>query len=117
MRSSAELSEPRQRLLRELLNGEAARHRRAGDALEPRPPGAEAPLSAEQAHVFLHAAMAAAPILYNEAITIHRNGPFQLETLERAFNEVLRRHEIWRSSIEARDGRLRLVAHSDLRLA
>jgi amino acid adenylation domain-containing protein len=54
--------------------------------------------------------------LYNEAVTIHRNGSFSLHALERAFNAVISRHEMWRSSIEMRDGRLLIVVKPELEL-
>jgi amino acid adenylation domain-containing protein len=110
------LSEQRRLLLQELLSGDATAHRRPGEAVEPRAPEDVVPLSAEQKNVWLHAAMAPDLPLYNEAITIHRRGSFSIEVLERAFNEILRRHEMWRSSFEEADDGLRAVVHSDLRL-
>ena len=117
MSAAAALSERRRRLLEELLSGAGAAHGRPGDRVQPRASGAIVPLSAEQRHVWLHASMAPDVPLYNEAITIHRDGPFDLGALETAFNEILRRHEIWRSSIEARDGNLCIVVHPHVRLA
>ena len=84
--------------------------------MKPRASSESAPLSAEQKHIWLHTSMAPDVPLYNEAIAIHRNGSFDRDALEKALNEILRRHEIWRSSIEARDGTLRMVVHPDLRL-
>jgi amino acid adenylation domain-containing protein len=106
------LSDAKRRLLEGLLAGAAGP---TADRIESRPAGEIAPISAEQRQVWLHASMAPDQPLYNEAITIHRRGSFSLETLEKAFNEVLRRHEIWRSSIELRDGDLWLIPH-DLEL-
>jgi amino acid adenylation domain-containing protein len=101
------LSDDRRQLLEEFLEGRAARP----DKVRPRRVGERAPISAEQRHVWLHAAMAPNLPLYNEAITVHRRGDFRLETLQRAFNAFLRRHELWRSSIEAEDGELWLTPH------
>ena len=72
------LSGEKRQLLHELLRGDAARHRRPGEAVEPRQPGDPVPLSAEQSHVWLHTSMAPGVPLYNEAITIHRTGEFDL---------------------------------------
>jgi amino acid adenylation domain-containing protein len=104
-------------LLEELLSGAGAARDKPGDRVRPRAPGEIAPISAEQKHVWLHASMAPDVALYNEAITIHRNGSFDHDALEKALNEILRRHEIWRSSIEPRDGSLCIVVHPDLHLA
>jgi amino acid adenylation domain-containing protein len=116
--SDTELSEQKQRLLRELLRGNAAQHRAAEDEdrVKPRRPDEVAPLSAEQRDIWLHASMAPEVPLYNEAITIHRSGPFHLEALEQALNEILRRHEIWRTSFEQRDGSVYSRVHPDVRL-
>ncbi len=116
MRADTALSEPRRRLLEELLSGAGAAHGRPSETVKPRASSESAPLSAEQKHIWLHTSMAPDVPLYNEAITIHRNGSFDRDALEKALNEILRRHEIWRSSIEARDGTLRMVVHPDLRL-
>ncbi|HEX4191469.1 MAG TPA: amino acid adenylation domain-containing protein, partial [Stellaceae bacterium] len=109
------LSERRRRLLQEMLSGAVAPGK-PGERVEPRAPDEVIPLSAEQKHVWLHASMASDIPLYNEAITIHRNGSFDRDALEKALNEILRRHEIWRSSIEAQDGGPRLVVRPALRL-
>ena len=42
--------------------------------------------------------------LYNEPITIHYRGAFDLKAFELSFNEILRRHEIWRTSFDIRWG-------------
>jgi amino acid adenylation domain-containing protein len=114
--SSDTFSGQRRLLLQELLSGRAAAHRAPSDAVQPREPGQPVPVSAEQKHVWFHGSMAPDVPLYNEAVTIHRNGSFSLHALERAFNAVLSRHEMWRSSIEMRDGRLLIVVKPDLEL-
>ena len=116
MTADTALSERRRRLLAELLNGAGAAHEKPGDRVQPRAPGETVPLSAEQQHVWLHGSMSPDVPLYNEAITIHRDGSFDHDALEKALNEILRRHEIWRSAIERRDGRLCIVVYPDLRL-
>lgn len=103
-------------LLRELLNGGTIRRRRPGETVEPRPAESLVPASAEQKHVWLHAAMAPDLPLYNESITIHRRGSFSLEALEKALNAILRRHEMWRTSFVMESGRLRALVHPDMRL-
>ena len=85
-------SEQRRLLLQELLSGRAAAHRARSDAVQPREPGQPVPVSVEQKQVWFHGSMAPDVPLYNEAITIHRNGSFSLCALERAFNAVLSRH-------------------------
>ena len=104
MSADVALSERRRCLLEELLSGAGGACRKPGARVQPHASGGVVPLAAEQKHVWLHASMAADVPLYNEAITIHRNGPFDRDALENALNEILSRHGIWRSSIEQRDG-------------
>src|SRR6267154_349296 len=42
------------------------------------------------------------PPLYNECITIRMLGPLDSDVLERSFNEIIRRHEAWRTSFETK---------------
>ncbi|HEX2885892.1 condensation domain-containing protein, partial [Vineibacter terrae] len=100
MNAMAAMTDDQRRLLQALLGGKAARRPSPDDVIEPRRPGEVPPLSAEQRDVWLHAAMAPDLPLYNEAITIHRRGPFNLDALARSLDELLRRHEIWRTSFQ-----------------
>ena len=69
-----------------------------------RPPGERIPLSHAQEQVWLHAQMAPHLPLYNEPVTIHYHGKLSPYELERSFNEILRRHEAWRTSFRVVDG-------------
>jgi amino acid adenylation domain-containing protein len=63
-----------------------------------RAPGAVAPLTFAQQQVWLHAQLAPDTPLYNEPFTIHRHGALDVPVLERAFTEIIRRHESWRTT-------------------
>ena len=76
--------------------------------------GTVLPLSPEQANVWVHAAMASHVPLYNEPITIHYRGAFDLKAFELSFNEILRRHEIWRTAFDIIDGDVRQIVHDEL---
>ena len=69
-----------------------------------RAPGERIPLSHAQEQVWLHAQMAPGLPLYNEPVTIHYTGKLNPHALERSFNEILRRHEAWRTSFRVVDG-------------
>jgi Condensation domain len=59
------------------------------------------------------------PPFYNEVITIHRNGTLDPAVIERSLLEIIRRHEIWRTTFEEADGRPVQVVHpspGDLRV-
>jgi amino acid adenylation domain-containing protein len=94
------LSSVKQAALERLLRGDGVVRDPA--PIRPRPADAIVPISAEQEHVWLHAGMAADVPLYNEAITIHRRGACDPALLAASFNEVLRRHEIWRTDFQVR---------------
>src|SRR5215472_19281659 len=63
------------------------------------------PLAPVQEQIWVHAQMAPNLPLYNEPVTIHYNGRLDPVAFERAFNEILRRHEAWRTSFTLIDGR------------
>jgi amino acid adenylation domain-containing protein len=114
MNAVVELSDAKEQLLQRLLRGDERRDRTASDRVTPRPAGAIPPISPEQRQVWLHAAMAPDLPLYNEAITIHRRGSFDIAVLEESLNEIMRRHEIWRTSIQEVDGDIVQVVHPQL---
>jgi Condensation domain len=77
------------------LSGPIMRHRDSGT---PR----NAPLSLVQESLW-HQAQAAsdAPSIFNESITIHRNGSLDPKLLERCMVEIIRRHEAWRTTFDS----------------
>ncbi len=99
----AEHSDAKRKLLEKYLRGEVgapAETQRIG----PRPAGERIPLSHAQEQVWVHAQMAPEVPLYNEPVTIHYSGPLDVGALERSFNEILRRHEAWRTCFGVVDG-------------
>jgi surfactin family lipopeptide synthetase A len=49
--------------------------------------------------------------LHNESITIYREGPCDPELVRRSLTEILRRHEIWRTTYAETNGRLAQIIH------
>ncbi|HEY6969694.1 MAG TPA: condensation domain-containing protein [Candidatus Angelobacter sp.] len=107
LKTTANQSEARRILLDKYLRGEFAR----GPSPKLRRDGkGEAPASLSQEQVWLHSQEDGAnPQTYTESITIYRNGPLDLDALKQSLKEILRRHEIWRSSFEMNEGQLRQV--------
>jgi amino acid adenylation domain-containing protein len=106
------LSEVKRRLLRQRMLG-MAQPASGIDQIVPRPAGAGVPLSAEQRRVWLHTSQQPDLPIYNEPFTIHRHGSFDLKALEASMNEILRRHEAWRTSFSAEG---EAVIHSSVRV-
>lgn len=101
------LSQAKQRLLSKLLRGEMLR-----EGARKRPTGSQIPLSLVQEEIWYRAqAVAGRPPLYNESVTVHRHGPLSSDSLQRSFTEIVRRHEIWRTTFGATDGRPFQVIH------
>src|ERR1700752_3059669 len=65
--------------------------------------GEHIPLSFQQQQVWVHSQMAGDVPIYNEAVTIYRRGPLDVAVLERCLCEILRRHEIWRTTFDTID--------------
>jgi surfactin family lipopeptide synthetase A len=113
MQKGPRLSEAKQKLL-EL-------HLRGGSVAPSAPPAAELkrhsretplPLSLAQEQVWRldQTAGKLAP-LHNESITIHRRGPCDSAVLEKSLTEIIRRHEIWRTTFETVAGKLVQIVH------
>lgn len=106
------LSAAKQRLLQKYLT-----ERRTGSPIPPlaaiqkRAPGNTAPLSFHQEQVWLHAQIQAGKPAYNELITLHRHGPLDIPILEQSLNEVVRRHEIWRTTFDRSEGQPVQIIH------
>jgi hypothetical protein len=49
--------------------------------------------------------------LHNESITIYRHGPCDVELVRRSMTEIVRRHEIWRTTYAETNGRLAQIIH------
>lgn len=99
----SDYSQAKRKLLEKYFRGELAQRHEVRQ-IPRRPPGQRIPLSHAQEQVWLHAQLAPELPLYNEPVTIHYSGPLDVPTLERSFNEILRRHEAWRTAFVVIDG-------------
>jgi len=79
-----------------------------------RPPDELAPVSFGQEQIWLHGQLAPLVPLYTESLTIRRTGPLDTDAFVTSFREIVRRHEIWRTTfVWARDQLVQAV-HPDL---
>lgn len=115
MNAHVDLSASKRALLEKMMRGGGVAAAKP-QQIEKRAPDAEIPLSADQRQVWLHAIMAPDVPLYNESITIHRFGSFDRGAMERSVNEILRRHEAWRTAFVEEGGVLvqRVREHHDI---
>ena len=78
-----------------------------------RAPDEVTPVSFGQEQIWLHSQLAPAVPLYTESLTIRRNGPLDPEALVASFREIVRRHEIWRTTFAWSHGQLIQRVHAD----
>jgi non-ribosomal peptide synthetase component F len=63
-----------------------------------------APLSVAQEALWYLSLLVPSQISYNEAISIRKDGPLDLDAFRRSFNEIVRRHEAWRTTFDTEKG-------------
>ena len=68
-----------------------------------RPSDCTVPLSYGQERIWFQTHLAPDGTLYNEAITVQKHGPLDVASLHKALNEIIRRHEIWRTNFRQKD--------------
>jgi hypothetical protein len=106
------LSETKRKLFEALGRGEKERLGRE-PSLKPRNEREPAPLSPTQEQLWrLETETPGIPPLYNESITIRRNGALDRNLLERSMAEIVRRHEIWRTSYQRAGGTPVQIVHA-----
>ena len=76
-----------------------------------RDPALPCPLSLAQERVWFMEQIKAEEPAYNEAEAVRLKGKLDVAALEQAFNIMIGRHEILRTTIEARDGRPTTIIH------
>lgn len=112
MRDVRGSSEAKRKLLDMYLRGGAAPAAVGRPAITRRPVGEPAPLSLSQEQLWLREKGAPGiPLLYNECIVVRMAGVLDVPVLERCLAEIIRRHEIWRTSYDSRNGRAVQVVH------
>ena len=98
------LSEAKRALLERYRRGTPVAEPARQAAIPRRTPDAIVPLSYGQQQLWLVDHLVPEAPVYNECVTIHLPGPLDVAVLERGFNEIVRRHEIWRTTFPTVDG-------------
>ncbi len=63
-------------------------------------------VSEEQMRMWLHCALSGSSEMYNDTFSLRYSGEFDVPTLQNAINEILKRHEAWRTSFEMSDDKV-----------
>lgn len=107
------LSDQKRKLLEKYLRLGAGARPEVESVITPRPLGEDAPLSLAQEQLVLREERTPnCPALYNECIIVRMKGQIEPSILEQCILEVIRRHEIWRTSYQIKGGQLSQVVHS-----
>jgi thioesterase domain-containing protein/acyl carrier protein len=101
------ISEARRQLLEKFRRGElrATNSASAATSLVARAHSADASIAPDLEQLWIHDRLAAGAAINNESFTIHKRGSLNPVILERCFNEIVRRHEIWRSAFPIVNGK------------
>jgi amino acid adenylation domain-containing protein len=99
------LTEAKQALLERRVRGLVRTAPPAIPAVNRRQAAGPAPLSLAQEQLWYFSQLAPDNPVYNEAASIRKDGPLDLDALRRAFNEIVSRHEIWRTTFALEGGR------------
>src|SRR5258708_12353086 len=109
MEGLSQLSDAKRILFDRYLQGRVT----SGSKIKRRPQESPAPLSLVQEQLCCRdLQLAGNPPLYNECVTIRMLGPLDPDVLERSFNEIIRRHEAWRTSFETKAGQSVQIVHA-----
>lgn len=79
-----------------------------------RPDGELVPMTFGQEQIWLHSQLAPDVPLYTESLTIRRNGFLDRDALVAAFREIVRRHDIWRTTFVWSCGQIVQHVHGDI---
>lgn len=113
MLNPVQLSRSKQALLKKYLCGDLGQPAGKSSAITRRPSGEIAPLSLSQQELWRReVSVPGIPPLYNESVTLHMTGPIDVAALEQSFNEIVQRHEVWRTTFDTLDdGQLVQIIH------
>src|SRR5579885_623787 len=102
---TSELSAARKALLARYLRGEAsAQAKTVEKAIPQRIAGIPLPLSFGQQQLWVLSQLIADTPVYNECITIYLPGALSIAALAQSLNEIIRRHEAWRTTFPLLNG-------------
>jgi hypothetical protein len=110
MQEAPPLSDTKRALLERYLRGTGSL---GAKTIGRRPPGGIAPLSAAQEELYRRELrVPTIPPLYNECVNLRMLGLLDVVALERAFNEIIKRHEAWRTTFTNEAGQPAQIVHS-----
>jgi amino acid adenylation domain-containing protein/FkbM family methyltransferase len=116
MVESAELSGAKRALLEKYLRGDFLKNKSDRSIVPRRTPESIVPLSFGQQQLWLITQLMSDSPVYNECVTVHIPGHLDLVALKQSLNEIIRRHEAWRTTFPIVDGQPVQMIHPVLEL-
>jgi hypothetical protein len=110
MSTAAQLSDAKRKLFENFVHAQFAKHMGAAP-IPKRQPGQLVPLALSQEQLLIREQMVPGIPIYNESVTLKFKRTIDRVILERSMAEIIRRHEIWRTSYGTAAGRLVQVIH------
>src|SRR5919201_6138606 len=114
MMDTQQLSDAKRALLEQYLRGDRPQAGTRPRTIPRRPPGSRVPLSFEQEQLWRAAQLAPGAPIDAEFITVSMTGPLDVVALERSFGEIIKRHDIVRTTFPVVDGQPVQVIHPRL---
>jgi amino acid adenylation domain-containing protein len=111
MPEASNLSEAKRALLEKLLRGNPSQASTDAGLITRRPHEGPVPLSFRQQQFWILSKMTPENPAYNEGVTIHLPSPLDLAALQQSMDEIIRRHEAWRTTFPLLDGRPVQIIH------
>jgi amino acid adenylation domain-containing protein len=100
------MSAAKRALLEKYLRGDLSHSAPESRVIARRDPDKPALPSLGQEQLWIHAQLTSELPIYNEPVTVRRTGPIDLPALKQSLNEIIRRHEAWRTNFATENGQL-----------
>src|SRR5919201_1353677 len=111
MMDTQQLSDAKRALLEKYLRGDRPQAGTRPRTITRRPPCSRVPLSFEQEQLWRAAQLARGAPIDAEFITVRMTRPLDVDALERSFSEIIKRHEIARTTFPVVDEQPSQVIH------
>ena len=116
MAKSAQLSEAKRALFERYLQGDFTHMKSDESIIHRRSSNSNVPLSFGQQQLWLLAQLMPDTPVYNECVTVQIPGHLDVAALKQSLNEMIQRHEAWRTSFPIVDGQPVQMIHPALAL-
>ena len=112
--SLSNISEAKRDLLEKYLRGELKQQPTSARTITQRPPNSPLQLSFAQERLWFLDQLNPNSAVFNVPLTVTLSGPIDPEALRRSVNEIVRRHDVLRTTFQSVDGQPKLAVTAEL---